>query len=230
MIIDEFTKDDYSPIEFHDQINDRIKVNPMYFKLGFSPSPTIFGRLTVLRRLLQALDYLPAQYGFLIWDIYRPRAVQKKLFCWMREEIRKKFPQYTDEENYQEAKKFISPPSVIGEDYCPPHLSGGAIDLTLYDISTDLELEMGTLFDDCTERAHRDYFTVKTSTLPEEKKIQQNRQFLNIAVESAGFTSYQYEWWHFDIGNIFWSQTLKKSAVFGPLFGDDEWPKIMMEN
>ena len=42
-------------------------------------------------------------------------------------------------------------------------------------------------------------------------------------MEKAGFTSYLYEWWHFDIGDVFWSRELKLNPVFGPLFGDEEW-------
>ena len=44
-------------------------------------------------------------------------------------------------------------------------------------------------------------------------------------MEKAGFSSYQHEWWHFDIGNIFWSKQVNCPAVFGPLFGDEEFPK-----
>ncbi len=42
-------------------------------------------------------------------------------------------------------------------------------------------------------------------------------------MESAGFARYQYEWWHFDIGDIFWSRVTGKKALFGPLYGDNEW-------
>ena len=43
-------------------------------------------------------------------------------------------------------------------------------------------------------------------------------------MEACGFTSYEYEWWHFDFGNVFWSCEVKRPVIFGPLFGDEEWP------
>lgn len=224
MIITEFSTSDFEAVEFQNDKHSRIKVDPMYFKLGFSPFSQIFGRNAILTKLIQALVFLPEQYGFLVWDVYRPREVQEKLFSWMRGEIRSKNPHLTDEENYIQTQKYMSVPSKIGDDYCPPHLSGGAIDLTLYDITNDNELEMGTVFDDCSTKAHSNYFDVKTNLLPEEINIKESRAILRTAMEKVGFTGYQYEWWHFDMGNIFWSRIVQKPAFFGPLFGDNEWP------
>jgi D-alanyl-D-alanine dipeptidase len=230
MLVDEetihFLSKEYEAVEFSsDNTNERIKTLPMYFNLGFSPSPLIYGRYAVLSRLHQALSLLPEQYGFLIWDVYRPRAVQAKLFNWMRDEIRKKSPQLTDAENYSEATKYMSAPSKVGDAYCPPHLSGGAIDLTLFDMADGKPLDMGTEFDDCSERAGSDYFSDKLNLCRDEEKIKQCRKILRHSMEAVGFTSYQYEWWHFDIGNIFWSRKMNCQPIFGPLFGDDEMPK-----
>jgi D-alanyl-D-alanine dipeptidase len=220
-----FSKKEYDFVEFTDQINYRIKICPMYFNLGFSSSPLVFGRYAVLHRLYQVITLLPEQYGIIIWDVYRPRAVQAKLFNWMKEEIRKKSPDLTDQENILEATKYMSAPSKVGDLYCPPHLSGGAIDLTLYDTLNGKPIDMGTEFDDCTEKAHIDYFNKRIILSTDEEKIKGHRKLLRDAMETAGFTSYQYEWWHFDIGNIFWSKQTNYPEVFGPLFGDEEFPK-----
>jgi D-alanyl-D-alanine dipeptidase len=227
MKIEEFNNNDYEVIEFHNEINHRLQIEPMYFKLNFSPVPKIFGRVAVLNRILKALEYIPQEYGLNIWDVYRPRSVQEKLFNWMKEEVRKNFPAFSEEENYAEVKKYMSPPSAVGDDYCPPHLSGGAIDLTLYEIASGEPLDLGTAFDDCTERAHRDYFNPKTSLSASEKIIKERRQMLQTAMTKVGFSSYEYEWWHFDLGNIFWSRITKNPAVFGPLFGNEEWPETV---
>lgn len=162
-------------------------------------------------------------YGFQIWDVYCPRAVQKNLFEWMRTEIRKTQPHLSEEENYTETKKYMSPPSEIGETYCPPHLSGGAIDLTLFDVEQGKELDMGTPFDDCTEQAWSDYFSNQSNLSAEDQLIKARRELLQSVMKKVGFVSYQYEWWHFDIGNIFWARTTQREPVFGPLFGDNEW-------
>lgn len=219
-----FSQDDFSAVLFDNSINSRIHAVPKYYELGFSDSPLIYGRKAVLTRLTKALDFLPESYGFLVWDVYRPRQVQAKVFDWMRNQIRKSNPQLTEEENFQEAKKFASVPSKVGESYCPPHLSGGAIDLTLFDRATNEPLNMGTIFDDCSNRAHANYFKTLTELSAEDAEIKKNRDMLSFAMKNAGFTTYEYEWWHFDIGDLFWGRMLNISPVFGPLFGDEEWP------
>lgn len=220
----EFSEQDFTAIEFQNKLHNRIKIDPMYFKLGFSPVPQVYGRKAVLTRLIEALSFLPQQYGFLIWDVYRPREVQGVLFNWMRDELRTKYPHFSEEENYNETKKYMSPPAKVGDEYCSPHLSGGAIDLSLFDANTGHEIDMGTVFDDCTPRAHSNYFDLQTNLLPEEMVMKKSRELLSSAMKQAGFTAYQYEWWHFDLGNIFWADCLQIPAVFGPLFGDNEWP------
>lgn len=225
MKLHDFSENDFSAVEFKNNSHPRIKIEPMYFKLGFSPTPKIYGREAVLNGLVNALALLPIQYGFLIWDVYRPRDVQGKLFKWLQEEFRTKYPHFSEEDIYKETLNYISLPSKIGDEYCSPHLSGGAIDLTLLDMNTGKEVDMGTLFDDFSERAHCNYFDLKEKLSPEESKIKESRSLLHSVMRDVGFTSYDYEWWHFDLGNSFWADQLQKPAVFGPLFGDLEWPK-----
>ncbi|MBL7479207.1 M15 family metallopeptidase [Legionella bononiensis] len=221
----QFDTHDFESVEFHNQLHPRLKVEPVYFNSGFSPQPYIYGRSIVLSSIIKVLEHLPSGYGILVWDVYRSRATQAALFDWMREEIKKKMPHLSDEENFAETRKFVALPSALGDDYCAPHLSGGAIDLTLFDVETGLPLDMGTPFDECSDRAHRDYFDLLEELTPEDKLIRDNRRILRLAMEGVGFTSYQYEWWHYDMGNFFWSLSLNQPAVFGPLFGDKEWPE-----
>ena len=219
-----FLPSDFNCIEFTNKIHPRLKVQSMYFELGFSASPKIYGRQAVLDRLITALALLPESDGFLVWDVYRPRSVQATLFNWMSEQIRKKAPHLSAAENYAETCKFAAPPSAIGEENCAPHLSGGAIDLTLFNLATGQALDMGTVFDDCSERAHRDYFDRLPTLTNHERDIQQARMVLRQAMEKSGFVSYEYEWWHFDIGDRLWAGMTGNAAEFGPLFGDAEWP------
>lgn len=219
-----FSKADFEVVIFHNQVHPRIKVEPVYFNSGISPRPDIYGRSIVLNSLIKALGCIPEHYGFLVWDVYRPRAVQATLFDWMREQIRKTMPHLSDEENFAETRKYASLPSAIGDSYCAPHLSGGAIDLTIVELKSGKVLDMGTPLDECSERAHFDYFERKDDLTAGELLIRGNRQLLRFAMEQAGFTSYQYEWWHYDLGTMFWSRSLDQPAVFGPLFGDEEWP------
>lgn len=219
-----FALENHEPVLLHNNLHERIKIEPVYFNLGFSSKSEIYSRKAVLAGLLKALDNLPAHLGFLIWDVYRTRDVQAKLFHSMQEKVRRIYPDSSDEEHYAETIKYISPPAKIGDSYCSPHLSGGAIDLTLLDLNTGEALDMGTVFDDFTERAHRDYFDSQPLLSPEEALIRKNRTLLRSALELVGFTSYYYEWWHFDLGNVFWSESTNQPEIFGPLFGDQEWP------
>jgi zinc D-Ala-D-Ala dipeptidase len=68
------------------------------------------------------------------------------------------------------------------------HNLGLAIDLTLIDLATGQELEMGTPFDTFSAAAH----TANASGLAAV-----NRQKLKAAMEAEGFQNYDQEWWHY---------------------------------
>lgn len=68
------------------------------------------------------------------------------------------------------------------------HNLGLAIDLTLMDLATGQELEMGTPFDAFSAAAH----TANASGLAAA-----NRQKLKAAMEAEGFLNYDQEWWHY---------------------------------
>ena len=68
------------------------------------------------------------------------------------------------------------------------HNLGLAIDLTLVELATGRELEMGTPFDTFSAAAHTANATGVAAT---------NRQRLKAAMEKEGFTNYDQEWWHF---------------------------------
>jgi D-alanyl-D-alanine dipeptidase len=68
------------------------------------------------------------------------------------------------------------------------HNLGVAIDLTLIELATGRELDMGTPFDTFSAAAHTANATGPVAT---------NRQLLKAAMEREGFTNYDQEWWHF---------------------------------
>jgi zinc D-Ala-D-Ala dipeptidase len=68
------------------------------------------------------------------------------------------------------------------------HNLGLAIDLTLLDLATGSELEMGTPFDTFSAAAH----TANASGMAAV-----NRQKLKAAMEGEGFLNYDQEWWHY---------------------------------
>jgi D-alanyl-D-alanine dipeptidase len=68
------------------------------------------------------------------------------------------------------------------------HNLGLAIDLTLIELATRRELEMGTPFDTFSAAAH---------TANASGEAAANRQILKAAMEREGFVNYDQEWWHF---------------------------------
>jgi D-alanyl-D-alanine dipeptidase len=71
------------------------------------------------------------------------------------------------------------------------HNRGCAVDLTLYDLKTGQPLPMTSAYDEMSERSHPDY----TGGTADERA---DRELLRHAMESEGFTVYEFEWWHFD--------------------------------
>jgi D-alanyl-D-alanine dipeptidase len=72
-----------------------------------------------------------------------------------------------------------------------PHSRGVAVDLTLVDAS-GRELDMGTGFDDMTDRAHHACLEVSTAA-------QRNRALLLGLMTAAGWDFYGNEWWHYQL-------------------------------
>jgi D-alanyl-D-alanine dipeptidase len=62
-----FNQSDFDAVEFNNTLHPRIQVRPIYFKLGFSEKPRVFGRRAVLDRIIAATKALRLAYGFLIF-------------------------------------------------------------------------------------------------------------------------------------------------------------------
>jgi len=80
------------------------------------------------------------------------------------------------------------------------HSYGMAVDVTILD-ADGRELDMGTGFDDMSERSHP---ALENALLARgELTAQQvaNRQLLRDAMFQAGFAGINSEWWHFDCGD-----------------------------
>ena len=124
-------------------------------------------------RTLNGYNY-PKGLGLKIWDGYRPRSVQYVMF-----EI---FPDPT----------FVASPQSGSV-----HNRGGAVDLTLIDLSTGEELPMPTGFDDFTKAAGHDF---PGNLLP--SNVFFNREYLkSIMTNVGGIAYYVGEWWHYQLPN-----------------------------
>ncbi|MEI7511652.1 MAG: M15 family metallopeptidase [Candidatus Peregrinibacteria bacterium] len=182
---------------------------PQYFLQGLASAPQMLVRKTVGEKLLRVKSELPNGLKIKVWDGFRPRSLQEKLYKKYWSELQIKNPQWNDDQLSEETGKFIFSPYMDG--IIPPHTTGGAVDLTLVD-ATGEELDMGTGFDAFGSEAGPFFYEI-VQTKPEVTK---NRRILRTAMDAEGFTLNEYEWWHFDFGNHLWA--LKKGesvALYG---------------
>lgn len=91
------------------------------------------------------------------------------------------------------------------------HSRGVAIDLTLTDSKTQKDLDMGTSFDDFTERSYHGNSEISLDS-------QKNRLLLLGLMTEGGFDFYSKEWWHYQLFD----------AKNYPLLSDKEAPKSML--
>ena len=200
-------------------IPEKILSRPQYFLHRIEGAVAeCFVRKTVLARLVEASSLLPSGYRFVLLDAWRPRQVQTALFQKFRFELREKMPLLDDQEITTLATQFVSPPS-LNPSSPSPHVTGGAVDLTLAD-ATGLCLPMGTAFDETTERSLTDYFERKLSSKEkmegEEMEFLRNRRVLHGVMSRAGFTNYPEEWWHYEYGNQNWALLKgERKAIYG---------------
>ena len=138
-------------------------------------------------RALKAVsnEMLVRGYRLKIFDAYRPVAAVKHFILWgiEDEDIRMKpyfYPEIEKQDTF--ALGYIAKQS--------SHSRGSAIDLTLLDMATGKELDMGSPFDMFSERSHPDYRGI-TDEQYEHRMILQNTMVRN------GFLPYECEWWHF---------------------------------
>ena len=126
-------------------------------------------RLARVQRRLRA-DGL----GLLVWDCYRPFAVQERFWALVPDERYVARPERRDGRPVAGSK----------------HNRGAAVDVTLVD-AAGAALAMPTGFDDFSERAHRG-----APGVPPVARA--NAERLEAAMVSEGFEPLPTEWWHFD--------------------------------
>ncbi|MBR1752999.1 MAG: M15 family metallopeptidase [Ruminococcus sp.] len=124
-------------------------------------------------------------YRLKVFDAYRPAPAVRQFVLWGIEDtdIRMKpyfYPKLEKQELFREG--YIAKQS--------SHSRGSAIDLTLLDMRTGRELDMGSPFDLFSELSHPD-----CRSITEEQY--ENRMLLQSAMVRNGFEPIFCEWWHF---------------------------------
>ena len=128
-------------------------------------------------------------YRLKVFDAYRPVCAVRRFVLWGIEDLdlRMKPYFYPDLEKQELFKKgYIAKLS--------SHSRGSAVDLTLLDMASGKELDMGSPFDLFSEISHPD-----CRGITEEQY--ENRMLLQRVMIRNGFQPLDCEWWHFSLRN-----------------------------
>lgn len=186
---------------------ENLKQFPIYFDHNIPHAINIcVARHSVTQRLQQAANLLPDHLGILVLDAWRSRAVQKAIQEEVGNTIKIKYPHLSVSEQQQLLSDFVAPARA---DFISPHLTGGSVDITLFERETGEWLDMGADFDEPTERSHTHFYEDQ----PEHPACQ-NRRLLYSVMSNVGFTNLPTEWWHFDYGNPLWAYYNNKIMLF----------------
>lgn len=193
-------------------VTGRIRIYSYYYEQKYDgASPQAYLRTGVVKRLLQAADHLPDHYFFVVLDGWRSYQLQLSLYTRFKESL---LAQGWEEGAALELElsKYVARPSQ-DTSRPSPHLTGGAIDLTIS--GPEGWLDMGTDFDDFTELAATRFFEDLPAYNERARRICHNRRLLYHAMAKAGFTNYAREWWHYEFGTISWARKKQTSAIYG---------------
>lgn len=110
-------------------------------------------------------------YGIKIFDAYRPYYVTKRFWELIKDE------------------RYVANPAKGSG-----HNRGVAVDLTLFDIQTGKELNMGTGFDNFSDTAHHSFKNLSSEVIANRKRLKET-------MEKFGFVALETEWWHYALPN-----------------------------
>lgn len=148
------------------------------------------GQRAILRKdtaqaIRRAADIVAKEgLGLLVWDAYRPSGAMRDFRRWSRtpdESMKARFYPNISKQGIYDGK-------YIGD--ISEHSWGIAVDITLVDLRTGRELDMG---------GHHDLLDVSSATVSPliSPKQQANRQKLRDVMAAAGMRNYSREWWHY---------------------------------
>ena len=126
-------------------------------------------------------------YRLKIFDAYRPQKAVTNFMNWALDSEDTRMKKYF----YPELKKSVLFP--LGYiDAHSGHSRGSTVDLTLFDMNTEKEVDMGGTFDYFGELSHPDYTGIT-------KEQYDNRMLLREVMTKHGFRPLAEEWWHFTL-------------------------------
>ena len=151
-------------------------------------------------------DVIKLGYRLKIYDAYRPQKGVDHFMRWAKDisDVRMKDYFYPDLD-----KSVLFPQEYICER--SGHTRGSTLDLTLFDMATEKELDMGGTFDWFGPESHPDFcgdpdtgeYTGDNHKSPSGRSITArqflNRMILRHVMLRHGFEPFETEWWHFTL-------------------------------
>ena len=152
-------------------------------------APCALMTIEAAEALKKVSDEVKSQgYRLKIYDAYRPQMAVDHFVRW------------AEDLNDSRMKSYFYPKvdktKLFDEGYIDAksgHSRGSTVDLTLFDMKTGKEVDMGGTFDYFGELSHPDFKGKLT------KKQIKNRQYLRDVMIKHGFKPLATEWWHFTL-------------------------------
>ena len=134
-------------------------------------------------------DFNKLGYSLILYDAYRPQTAVDFFVQWsnkLNDTIYKGiyYPNIKKSELFELG--YIA--------YKSGHSRGSTVDVSLIEMSTNKELDMGTIFDYFGVESHTFFYDIS-------KKQKSNRLILYEIMSNNGFKNYSKEWWHFTLEN-----------------------------
>ncbi len=182
------------------------------------------GVLAALFNAQKTLQLRQPHWKLFIFDVYRPVAVQKFMVERTFEELLQ--TRKLDQSGlsppqvaalWEEVYQLWAPPN-LDPKTPPPHSTGAAVDLSLFDTQTQEVAFMGSPIDELSARSQPHYFGNLAQDLaiaegdcsaPRDRTTAAlahgHRQLLYEVMHQAEFQRHPGEWWHFSLGDQMWA-------------------------
>lgn len=138
------------------------------------------------------------QQGYLlkIYDAYRPQCAVDYFMAWAEDTSDVRMKEYF----YPELDKSV----LVPQEYVArksSHTRGSTVDLTLFDMKLQKDVDMGCTFDYFGVASHPDVLPGQEigAYRPITEEQYRNRMILQEAMVRHGFKIYECEWWHFTL-------------------------------
>ena len=154
-------------------------------------------------RALARAAYLARECGYVlrVFDGYRPQMAVDHFVRWAKDQDDKR----TKDIFYPDVDKS----DLFSRGYIMEksgHTRGATVDLTLVEISTGREVDMGSPFDFFGPVSHHGASGISVEQA-------RNRAILRSIMQMAGFVPYEKEWWHYTLANEPYPETYFKFPI-----------------